>query len=487
MPYIIAALFLFLIALLLFNTIRLSGYPEDVSPVEIPRLDKEKISRHLSQIIQFESISKEGSSGENAKAFADIHNWIEKTYPLIKKNLEKTTINKSSLLYKWQGTDPALAPVLFNAHQDVVPVDEKTLKSWNVKPFSGTIKGGYIWGRGAIDMKGQLVGLLDAVEELLQEEFSPRRTIYLAFGHDEEIMGFQGSMKIVDHLKVRGVKLAALLDEGGFITSGALPGVDEPFGLIGVSEKGYLTLKLSAVGSPGHSSQPPRQTAVGIISRAIALLDDQPMKPNLDYLLPTLKSLGYLLPFGLRFVIANAWLFKGLLIKRLSKSPQLNAMIRTTHAATIINGGIKDNVLPSAAEAKVNFRLLPGDTIEDVIAHVTKVIADPRVEVKIDEQNGGWGASNVSPVTTPAYLSLELVTRQVFQNVSMAPFVFLAATDSRHYQSICSNIFKFSPLMLSSDEQHGMHGINERINQESLVGMVAFYTRIMRVWGEAEF
>ncbi len=487
MPYIIAALILFFIALMLFNTIRLSRYPEDVLPIKIPKIDKEKISHHLSQVIQFESISKEGSAGENAEAFSGIHKWIEKSYPLIKANLEKTTVNKSSLLYKWQGTDSNLAPVLFNAHMDVVPVDEETLTSWNVKPFSGVIEEGYVWGRGAIDMKGQLVGLLDAVEYLQQEKFSPRRTIYLAFGHDEEIMGFQGSMKVVEQLKSRGVKLAAVLDEGGFITSGALPGVEAPFGLIGVSEKGYLTLKLSAAGSPGHSSQPPRQTAVGIISRAIALLDDHPMKPSLDYILPTLKSLGYLLPFSLRFVIANAWLFRDLLIKRLSKSPQLNAMIRTTHAATIIKGGIKDNVLPSAAEAKVNFRLLPGDTIDDVIAHVTRVIEDPRVEVKIDEQNGGWGASDVSPVTTPAYLSLELVTRQIFQNVSIAPFVFLAATDSRHYQSICSNIFKFSPLMLSSEEQHGMHGINERISQKSLVGMAAFYTRIMRVWGEAEF
>jgi carboxypeptidase PM20D1 len=130
---------------------------------------------------------------------------------------------------------------------------------------------------------------------------------------------------------------------------------------------------------------------------------------------------------------------------------------------------------------------LPGDTIEDVIAHVKKVIADPRVDVKVDEQNGGWEASSVSPLTTPAYLSLELVTRQVFQNVAVTPFVFLAATDSRHYQPVCSNIFKFSPLMLTSEEQHGMHGINERISQKSLAGMVAFYMRIMRVWGEAEF
>ena len=487
MPFIITAVILLLIVFMLINTLRLGRYPEGVSSVEVPKLDQENISRHLSELIRFKSISYERSRGEHNKVFLDIHDWIDKTFPLIKKNLEKTKINKSSLLYKWQGTDSNLAPVLFNAHLDVVPVDENTMDSWKVEPFSGTIKDGYIWGRGAIDMKGQATGLLDAVEELLKGGFSPRRTIYLALGHDEEISGLHGSMKVVEYLRARGVKLAALLDEGGFITKSALPGVDEPVGLIGISEKGFLTLKLSAIGSPGHSSQPPRQTAVGIISRAVALLDDQPMHATLDFILPTLKTLGYLLPFGMRFVIANTWLFKTFLVMRLTKSPQLNAMIRTSHAATMIHGGIKDNVLPSAAEAKVNFRLLPGDTIEDVISHVNKVVADPRVEVKVVENNKGWEASSVSPTTTPAYLSLELVTHQLFPNVSVAPFVFPAATDSRHYQPLCSNIFKFSPLMLTGKEQKGMHGVNERISQKSLVGMVTFYMRIMRVWGEAEF
>jgi carboxypeptidase PM20D1 len=211
------------------------------------------------------------------------------------------------------------------------------------------------------------------------------------------------------------------------------------------------------------------------------------MPARLDFFLPTLRRIGHLLPFGLQVVIANSWLFKKMLFKQLMASPQMNAMIRTTHAATMVNGGIKDNVLPAEATAKINFRLLPGDSIDSVIAYVSKVFNDPRVDVKVDEDNGGWEASQVSPVSTPAYLSLELVTRQIFDNVSVAPFVFLAATDSRHYQSICSNIFKFSPFVLTAEEQNGIHGVNERISQRSLADMVAFYVRIMRVWGEAEF
>ncbi len=481
------ALLVFLIAFMLVRTFRLSKFPEPVSVIEKPALEQKEISQHLSQLIQIKSISLEEITEADPKPFLDVHQWIEKTYPLLSSHLKREKINTCSLLYTWQGTDPTLSPVLFNAHLDVVPVEESTLPAWKVNPFEGVIREGFVWGRGAIDMKSQAIGLLEAVENLIQNGFSPKRTIYLAFGHDEEVMGFNGSQKIVEHLKNRGVQLAALLDEGGLISAGSIPGVNDPFALIGVSEKGYLTLKLTASGKPGHSSQPPRQTAVGILARAIALLDDQPLPPRLEFFLPTLKKIGYLLPFGLQFVIANSWLFKGILIKNLETSSQMNAMIRTTHAATMINGGIKDNVLPASVSAKINFRLLPGDSIDSVIQYVYKVIKDPRVEVKVDAANGGWEASNVSPIDNPAYLSLDLVSRQVFDNVAVAPFIFLAATDSRHYQAICKNIYKFSPFMLTTEEQQGMHGVNERISQKSLVNMAAFYMRIMRVWGDAEF
>ena len=481
------ALLAFLIAFMLFKTFVLSRGLDAVKPVEKPAIDQKQVSQHLSQLIQFKSISLEGNQGGDKQSFLDIHDWIEKTYPKINANLERTKINKYSLLFKWQGTDAKLSPVLFYAHQDVVPVDKDTLSSWKVEPFSGTIREGYVWGRGAIDMKGQAASLLESLEGLLREGFEPKRTIYVALGHDEEVMGFDGAQKIVEHLRTQGIKLGAILDEGGFISAGLLPGSSDPCALLGFSEKGYLTLKLSATGSPGHSSQPPRQTAIGIIARAIALLDDHPFHATVDYFLPSLKRIAQLLPFSMQFVVANTWLFKKVLIKQLSKSPQMNAMLRTTHAATMINGGIKDNVLPSKATAKVNLRLLPGDTIDSAIAYIKKVVDDPRVEVEVDAENGGWEASKVSPIQGPAYLSLELVTRQVFDNVTVAPFVFPAASDSRHFQPICDNIFKFSPILLTGDELSGMHGINERISQKSLVDMIAFYMRIMRVWGVAEF
>jgi len=216
-------------------------------------------------------------------------------------------------------------------------------------------------------------------------------------------------------------------------------------------------------------------------------MDDHPMPARLDHLLPTLKSIAYLLPFGLQFVLANAWLFRPILINQMSKSNQLNALIRTTHAATIIQAGIKDNVLPSNAIAKINCRILPGDTIEDVISHFNRVIDDPRVTIEIDPDSGGWEASAVSEMDTPAFRTLNLVIRQVFERVAVAPFVFLAATDSRHYQPICDHIYKFSPLQTSSEAREGVHGINEHIQINGLQQMEVFFQRLMRVWGEAEF
>jgi len=481
------ALIIFLITWMLIRTLQFQHVPSDVEPAEKISVDKLLVSKHLSEAIQVRTISKSVMTDEDRTPFVQMHAWIEKTYPQISKKLTKTIINDYSLLYTWPGSDPRLKPVLLNAHMDVVPVDEKTKGEWKVNPFSGEIRDGFVWGRGALDMKSIFIALLESIEGLLGADYKPKRTIHLTFGHDEEISGFQGSLKIMEYLKSKGTHLAAVLDEGGMLMLGSLTDSDSPVALIGNTEKGYLTMKLSAEGKPGHSSRPPRQTAVGILSRAIALMDDHPMPAALNHVLPTLKKIGFLLPFSSKFAAANTSLLKQVMIKQLEKKPETNALVRTTHAATMIKGGIKDNILPASAEALVNLRLMPGDSIEDAFIHFGKAINDPRVKMELASEISGWEASNVSSTDNPAYLTLELVVRQVFNNVPVAPFVFLAATDSRHYQPICSDIFKFSPYLITPEDQAGVHGINERISQDSLVNMVVFYSRLMHVWGDAEF
>ncbi|HAF61374.1 MAG TPA: hypothetical protein DCK95_03500 [Anaerolineaceae bacterium] len=483
---IVLGIFILLILIMVLRALQLSEPAYQSAAVDLIKVDSTKVAAHLAEAIRIKTISKESMLDSDFHAFPEYHQWLEKTYPLIHKNLDKETINQYSLLYRWKGSDRKLKPVLFASHLDVVPVDEATLPAWHADPFKGEIKQGFVWGRGTIDMKNHTIGLFEAVEVLLAEGFQPKRDIYFGFGHDEEISGKNGAKSIAAHLKKKGIRLAAVLDEGGMISRGLVPGVEAPVGLIGVGEKEYVTVNLTAKGVPGHSSNPPRQTAIGILARAIALMDDNPFPARPDLAIETLKRVAFLFPFSTRLVLANTWLLKPLLIKELEKAVQTNALIRTTHAATVIQGGIKDNILPAEAKAKINFRLLPGDSQETVLQHIHKVVDDPRVEVEIDMADA-WGPSRVSQLDTPAYNTLALVIRQVFGDMPVAPYLLMFATDARHYQDVSDQLYHFSPVALGSEDISRMHGIDERISVNAMADMVGFYARLMRVWGEAEF
>jgi len=488
MPYflIIIGFILLVFLIMFFRTLQLSGNNPQSSSADLIAVDTKKSAEHLAEAIRFKTISKLSMDETDFEPFNNYHRWLEKTYPKLHATLKKEVVNQHSLLYYWKGTDSTLKPVLFASHLDVVPVDEVTLPAWHADPFKGEIKQGFIWGRGTLDMKNHTIGLFEAVEILVASNFQPKRDIYFALGQDEEISGKNGAKNIAALLKKKGIQLAAVVDEGGMISHGLVPGVETPVALIGVGEKEYVTVNLIAKGIPGHSSNPPRQTAIGILARAIALLDDSPFKAQPELAIETLKKIAYLFPFSTRFVLANTWLLKSVLVKQLGKRVQTNALIRTTHAATVIKGGIKDNILPAEAHAKINFRLLPGDSQESVLQHIRKVVDDPRVEVEIDMADA-WGPSKVSTMDTPAYKTLELVISQVFGEIPVAPYLLMFATDARHYQDVSEQLYHFSPLTIETDDLGRMHGIDERISTDALAGMVKFYARLLKVWGEAEF
>ena len=479
-------LVIFFTAFLLFNTLRISRPPLPVEAIPLPRVDGERAAQRLAEAVRIPTISKQVMSEQDLQPFQELHQWLERTYPRVYGALDKKVINGNSLLLRWKGENSKLQPTLFFAHMDVVPVDEARIQDWHHKPFGGEIADGNIWGRGAMDMKGQLIAILEAVDALLAEGCNPQRALFLAFGHDEEIIGFKGAKAIVEYLKNEGVSLAALLDEGGSIMVDTIPGVHVPVALVGVAEKGYLTVNISAEAAGGHSSTPPRQSAVGIVARALALIDDAMLPARLDFMIQSFSPIAFLLPFSNQLALANHWLFKLLLVRLMEKKPSTNALIRTTKASTMISGGIKDNVLPSKVEAKVNCRLLPGETVQSMLAFFNRVIHDPRVKVEIDD-GLGWEASAISPTDTPAYRTLELVIRQVFNGIPVTPTIMLGGTDSRHFQPICRNIYKFAPYVVDPDMLKGMHGIDEHLSKSSLEKMVAFFIRLVRVWGEAEF
>jgi len=446
--------------------------------VSVP-VDDQQVAEHLAAAIRCKTVPLDESGTPDPEAFRQLDGMLQKTYPLVHQKLKREVVSGYSLLYTWQGTRADLEPVMLMAHQDVVSADPS---GWTHPPFEGKIVDGLIWGRGTLDIKNQLIGIMDAAETLLQQGFRPERTILFGLGHDEETGGVNGARVMGQLLTERGVHLAGIVDEGGGIVAGMAPGVRGDLALVGISEKGYLTAEFTVHSQPGHSSTPPPQTSIGILARALARLEAHPMPIHLRRLRPMYRGIGKAAPIYIQVAFANVWLFGPLLKRWLVPNPEMNASIRTTTALTIINGGVEDNTIPAEAKAIVNFRLLPGDTIADVLWHAKKVIKDERVKFKPVEGKFNE-ALPMSSRDCPAYKGLATVVRQVFNNPPVAPFVMLGGTDCQHFVPVCDQIYRFTSVVMDESFRGLEHGIDERIPVQAIGTMVKFYAQLMQVWG----
>ncbi|MEO7245635.1 MAG: M20/M25/M40 family metallo-hydrolase, partial [Rubrivivax sp.] len=322
---------------------------------------------------------------------------------------------------------------------------------------------------------------LEAVERLLADGFKPRRTVYLMFGHDEEIGGQQGAAQIAALLQQRGIKLDFVLDEGLLIISGVLPGLDVPAAAIGIAEKGSLTVKLSVPGPTGHSSMPPPpgQSAIAVLAAALARVDAQPMPGGIKGVVrQMLETVAPEMSWQYRIAMSNLWLFGPLIEPVLARSPSTNALIRTTTALTVFSAGNKGNVLPGRAEATVNFRLLPGDPQDKVLDHLRRAVADPRV--KIEPEPDASEASRVASTESGAYRLVERTLREVFPDAVVVPGLMVGATDSGHFASVADQILRFSPVRANAEDLKRFHGTNERIALNNLADMVRFHHRLVQ-------
>jgi carboxypeptidase PM20D1 len=483
---LIGLLVLVLIAVVLARTVFIPSRQIATLPHTPETIDAQKAARDLSAAIPFQTISWEGGGTEDQKkatagAFAGFHPYLERTFPQLYAKLGPETIGDNNLLFTWKGTDSSLKPILFMGHQDVVPVEPGTENKWTHPPFSGEIAQGFVWGRGTLDDKMTIIGLLDAVDVLLARNFQPKRTIYLAFGQDEEIGGLQGAEKIAQTLKSRGVQLEFVTDEGGFLSTGMVPGVSAPVAMIGTSEKGYLSLELSVETAGGHSSVPPPDSSIAILSTAISKIQAHPMPAHVHGPIGEfLEYAGGSANFPMRMVFKNMWLFGPVVQHILEASPDSNATLRTTAAATIFQAGTKDNVMPSRATAIVNFRILPGDTTASVIEHTRAVVNDPRVNMQPMSGEPPAEASVESPADSPQFRLMQKTLAQVYPQAVVAPFVFVAATDSKHYAPLTQNIYRFAPLVLDSVDVGRIHGTNERISVDNLTRSIDFYVQLIR-------
>ena len=469
-----------LFAILVVNTLLLTSRQIDVGVVEMIPVDPEAAVGRLARVLRHRTISHQDSAEFDAAPFLELHASLRTLFPRVHRTLRRERVTEYSLLYTWQGSDPTLQPLLLLAHMDVVPIEPGTEEDWEHPPFGGVVSDGILWGRGALDDKGSLVAELEAVETLLAGGFRPRRTIYLAFGHDEEVGGRDGAVKTAEVLGERGVRLAFVLDEGMAVTERLVPGTEVPVAAIGVAEKGFLSLKLTATAQGGHSSNPPPITAIGALSRAIAKLESDQMPRRLAG--PIALSLDSLAPemgFVPRLMIANRWLFEGLLLRWLERVPAANAMVRTTTAPTILRGGVKENVLPSEVYAIVNFRILSGDDLDAVVAHVRRVIDDPAVEVR----PAGRTRRNPSPVSdvdSPSFEVIHQSIREVFPETLVVPSLVLGGTDYRHYGDVSDQVYRFGPVRINPENLETAHGTNERISVDNYVEMIQFYGQLIR-------
>jgi carboxypeptidase PM20D1 len=477
---VFSLLILALVFFLVVNTFKITSKQlVGVEPAP-PLVISDSAVVHLSEAIKFRTVSYADISMIDSAQFQKFIDYASQTYPLIHSQLKLEKVNSYALLYEWKGKNPALKPVLLMGHYDVVPVIQGTERLWEHLPYAGDITKDHVYGRGTLDDKTTVMGVYEAVEYLLKSGYQPERTYYLAFGHDEEVLGKYGAQEIASLLEKRDIQLEYVLDEGGMIKQDGIEGLKKPVAMIGVAEKGYVTLQLTATAEGGHSSMPPPTTAIGDLAQAIDRLQKNPFPYRLegaaDYML---DYLGPEMPFMSKMAMANRWLMKRVIINSLAKTNSGSAMLHTTTAPTILDAGLKENVLPIDATVKINFRILPGDSVAGVILHVKKSIKNDSIKVDIV---GGAGTepSFVSDTSSYGFRWIHTTVKRCFPDVYVAPYLVIGGTDSRFFKKLSNSIYRFMPVRFTDEDLKRFHGTNERISKEDFKNVVRFYVELIR-------
>lgn len=485
---LLAAAALLLVAVLVINTLRVPAAAESPAASAGVVVDEAVAAERLGAAVRFATISYASGAPIDTAAFRGFHAFLARSFPRVHQATRLEVVGGLSLLYTWPGADTTLAPVVLMGHMDVVPVTESNLPEWTQPPFSGAIADGFVWGRGTLDDKTTVLAILESIEGLLAEGFVPPRTIYLTFGHDEEVGGRYGASPMVDTLVARGVKPALVLDEGGFLASGVMPGVPGRSAIVGIAEKGYLSLRLRAIAPGGHSSMPTGRTAVGALSRAIVKLEADQFPSSLDG--PTrgmLEAMAPYSPFTTRLVLANLWLTAPLVRSQLGKNPLGAALMRTTTSPTMLTAGVKDNVLPPEATAVVNFRIRPGETQLTVIEKVRRTIADTMIRVEPTD-SARVDPSPVSDITSPAYQLIANTIRSMVpdEKVPVLPYLVMGGTDAKYWGPHSDKVFRFLAVPFGEGDVGRVHGVNERIAVKDYAVAVGFFSRLLKGLGTLE-
>ena len=469
----IAVLFLLFLIVIVARACAFKPEPEQKVEGNPFPVDADAAADHLRSMIRLKTVSNVDERRVDQAEFEAFQTLLQTLYPKVYAACEYQRAGRHGILLKWPGRSAA-APAVLMAHYDVVPADGE---GWEQPPFEGVIKNGELWGRGALDTKNTLLGVMEAAESLIGRGFTPENDVYLAFGGDEECMGGDAPA-IVDELERRGVRPAFVLDEGGAIVEKVFPGVRQPAALIGIAEKGSAFVDLTARGKGGHASAPPARQSVGVLARALDRLASHPMPfvmtPPAQQLFDVM---GRHSTFAYKLIFANLWCFRPILDLICKKSGgELNALVRTTCALTRLSGAEAYNVLPNESRAGANLRVICGETVEGARRRMEAVIADSDVSVTVADGND---PSPVSPAGGEPWERLSAAIRQTYPGVLVAPYLMLACSDSRHYCRICDNVYRFSGMPMSKEQRGMIHNRNERIPLAQLPDLVAFYGRVL--------
>jgi len=438
-------------------------------------VDRDRAARHLSEAVRIRTVSHQDRDDNDREEFERFLGWLQTTYPAAHQVMSRELVADLTPVYTWAGSDPVLPPFVLMAHYDVVPVTAGTERIWRHPPFDGVIADDSVWGRGSVDDKGSLVAIFEAVEALAANGFRPRRTVIILSGHDEEAGG-SGARAVAELWKARGIRPSFALDEGLAVVAD-MPLLGRPVALIGVAEKGYATLRITAPAKGGHSSAPPPETGVEVLAKAVLGITSRPFPmrfdgPGADMVRALAQDAGLIV----RMSVANDWLFEPLLVRTIAATPAAAATLHTTIAPTMLRGSPKENVLPQDATAWINYRIAPGQTAAQVMEHARS--ATRNLEVELAWEGRAYDPPPVSSDDSDAYRLIATLASDGGK-VPVAPGLVTATTDSRSLAGIAQDVYRFAPMVASLHEFEMIHGTNEHMTLENLGRMTGFYSRLI--------
>lgn len=475
MQYILLAL-LFFICFLIYRALKFKPLPSRFEALDKVAFDQDEAINNLRKMIQIPTISNSDYTKCDQKQFKHFAELLVELYPNVNKHCERKLLGNTGILYHFKGKSAA-NPTVLMSHYDVVPIGD--IDKWDHPPFSGEIIDNCLWGRGTLDTKITLMATLQATETLLKKGFVPENDIYLSFSGDEEVAG-KSAETIVDHLAKQGIKPGLVVDEGGAIVKDIFPTVTKDIAVIGIGEKGIMDVKFTVKGKGGHASTPPIHTALGELAMVINQCEKKPFKSHLSPpIIGLLDRVGRHASFPFRLLLANMWLFKGLLLFAFNKmGGELKAMIQTTQAFTMANASQQANVLPNQAQAVANYRLINNDSPEAVVQHLKAATKNINVDIEVIHSSV---ASPYTDINNDSYKRVEKAINQAWSNVIVSPYLMIAASDSRHFCKISDNVCRFSAMRLSKEQRGLIHNYNERIELSMISECVTFYLNLIQL------